>query len=178
MAVDLIEYVPTLKREVQPPGADLYAGSTDSDWVGHLVDAFWEARLDGLLEGYTASVTPGESDGEIVPITASDPEIGGRGLALVVLYAGIRVLRGKILASASTGIRAKAGPVEFEQNPLATVLAEMLKQLRATKERILDELEAESVIGGGTSVTVLDTYSTRLFNPNESGYFASIGLSG
>ncbi|NUS01921.1 MAG: hypothetical protein HOV97_05080 [Nonomuraea sp.] len=175
MAVDLIDYVPSLKREVQPPGSTIFAGVTDSEWVGYLTDAFWEARMDGLLEGYVVEgYDPDDaSDSTIAPTVLGRPDIDGKGMALVVLYAGIKVLRNRIL-NMSAGFTAKAGPVEFQQNgAAATVLAEMLKQLRATKDRILAELDG---LGSTTHVTVLDAYSTRLFEPMS--YYGSRELSG
>jgi len=176
MAVDLLDYVPSLKREVQPPGSNIFAGVTDADWVGYLSDAFWEARLDGLLQGFVVEGYDPEDPtySTIAPTVTGNPDIDGRGLALVVLYAGIKVLRNRIL-NMQAGFRAKAGAVEFEQNgAAATVLAEMLKQLRATKDRILEELDATGEI---TSVMVLDTYSTRLWGPDQVGYFGGPELS-
>ena len=177
MAVDLIDYVPSLKREVQPPGTTIFAGVSDGEWVGYLTDAFWEARLDGLLQGYVVEgYDPDDpADSTIAPVTTGASDIDGRNMALVVLYAGIRVLRNRIL-NMQAGFRAKAGPVEFEQNgAAATVLAEMLKQLRATKDRILEELDATGTI---TSVVMLDTYSTRLLSPGNVGYFGGPELAG
>lgn len=154
MAVDLTDFVPSLRREVEPPGTNLFADATDEDWVGYLSDAFWEARLDGFLEGYIVD----EAD-SIVPANAGAPDLDRASMALVILYAGIRVLRNRILNQASA-FRAKAGPVEYEQTAYATVLAEMLKQLRQTKDRIMEQLDADE-----TNVLVLDAYSTRVFSP-------------
>lgn len=175
MAVDLIDYVPSLKREVQPPGSTIFASVTDAEWVGHLADAFWEARLDGLLEGYVvADYDPADPTYSVIESTNGGKDVDGRGMAVVILYAGIRVLRNRIL-NMQTGFRAKAGPVEYEQNgAAATVLAEMLKQLRATKDRILEELDSGA--GHATSVLVLDAYSTRVFEPLS--YYGGAELSG
>jgi hypothetical protein len=173
MAVEVVDLVPSLKREVQPPGVELYPGVSDADWVGHLTDAFGEARLDGFLEGYTVvEMSPG--DAEIQPLSGPDAitlQNFRHELAVVVLYAGIRVLRNRIL-NMNTGFRAKAGAVEFEQQNSATMLAEMLKQLRATKERILDSIDE----GDATAVTMIDAYSTRVFNPIS--YHGGIELTG
>lgn len=160
MAVDLLDYVPSLKREVQPPGVTLFADSLD--WAGYLADAFWEARLDGFLEGYVVEqVTAGPPPVyELIPpagVPDSSPEVSAS-MALVVMYAGIKMLRNRIL-NMNTGFRAKAGPVEFEQQNSATMLAEMLKQLRATKDRIIEALEM-----GETSTVVVDAYSTRVLS--------------
>ena len=165
MAVDLPDFVPSLKREVQPPGSTLFAGATESDWVGYLKDAFWEARLDGFLTGY---VVDDETD-QIVS-TTEGADIDRASMALVILYAGIRVLRNRIL-NMNTGFRAKAGPVEFEQQNSATMLAEMLKQLRATKDRIIETLDADA-----TTTLILDAYSTRVFSPLS--YDGGIELTG
>lgn len=167
MAVDLSDdqYVDSLKREVVPLGSTLFDGVADDQWVGYLTDGFWEAKLDGFLPGYVA-----DEDG-IVTNEVGGPDLDRRYVALIVLYAGIRILRNRIL-NMNTGFRAKAGPVEFEQQNSATMLAEMLKQLRATKDRILEELEAADE----TSVMVLDAFSTRLFSPGS--YWGSIELTG
>jgi hypothetical protein len=159
MAVDLADYVDSLKREIQPPGSDLFAGVSDAQWVGYLADAFWEARLDGFLEGYTTDEGATSGDVSIVPVGAG-ADIDQRWIALIVLYAAVKILRNRIL-NMSTTFRAKAGPVEFEQQNSATMLAEMLKQLKATKDRIVEELDAAEETG----VLVLDAYSTRLYSP-------------
>lgn len=164
MAVDLADFVDSLKREVIPLGSGLFADVNDDQWTAYLSDAFWEARLDGFMEGYAA-----DEDG-LIEATSSG-ELDRRYVALVVLYAGIRVLRNRIL-NMNTGFRAKAGPVEFEQQNSATMLAEMLKQLRSTKDRILQELdEAEA-----TSVLALDAFSVRLFD--SGSYWGSRELTG
>ena len=87
-----------------------------------------------------------------------------------MLYAGITVLYNKIL-NTNTGFRAKAGPVEFEQQNSATVLAEMLKQLREAKDRILEQIETDE-----TSTLVLDALSVRLLYPGS--YWGSPELTG
>jgi len=170
MAVDLSEdqYIDSLKREVVPLGSTLFGAVTDAQWLGYLTDAFWEAKLDGFMTGYVA-----DEDGVVTNETGGS-DLDRRFVALIVLYAGIRILRNRIL-NMNTGFRAKAGPVEFEQQNSATMLAEMLKQLRATKERIIEELE-EAGSGDPTGVLLLDAFSTRLFS--SSSYWGSIELMG
>lgn len=167
MATDLGQYVDSLKREVTPLGSTVFDGIDDSVWTAYLTDAFWEARLDGLMAGYTEASNQVTAD-------ADGSDLPRQFIALIVLYAGIRVLRNRILnLAASDKLRAKAGPVEFERESgsAATVLAEMLKQLRATKENILEELDEE------TSVLYLDAYSTRIFSI-EGSYWGSPELTG
>lgn len=171
MAVDLSEdqYIDSLKREVIPLGSTLFAAVEPAQWLGYLTDAFWEAKLEGFMPGFVA-----DEDGVITNESEpSGPDLDRRFVALVVLYAGIRILRNRIL-NMNTGFRAKAGPVEFEQQNSATMLAEMLKQLRATKERIIEELEEQA--NDPTGVLVLDAFSTRLFN--SASYWGSIELTG
>jgi hypothetical protein len=172
MAVELIDFVDALKREVSPPGSDIFASVRSSEWVGYLSDAFWEARLDGFLAGYqTDEAGVGTDDIEIVPISPELPDLDRRGMALVILYAGVKVLRNRIL-NMNTQFRAKAGSVEFEQQNSATMLAEMLKQLKATKDRIIEALDTDS-----TDVVMLDVYSTRVYSAVDS-YHGAPELSG
>ena len=174
MAVDLVDYVPSLRREIQPPGSTMFDATvlSDADAVGYLADAFWEARLDGFVLGYkTYPDGPVDVATQIVPVVTTGADIPRQDLALVVLYAGIKILRNRIL-NMNTSFRAKAGPVEFEQQNSATMLAEMLKQLKATKDRILEALDDVD----GTGVLVLDAYSTRVFQPISYG--GGIELSG
>jgi len=166
MAVELRDYVESLKREIEPPGADLYPSVTETEWVGYLSDAFWEVRLDGFLPAFqTQDEGP---DIEVVPVDPSGADITQRDMALVILYAGVKVLRNKIL-NMTTGLRAKAGPVEFEQEISANMLSEMLRQLKATKDRIIEDLDDQ------TSVLYLDAYSTRLYSPLS--YYGGYQLS-
>lgn len=166
MAVDLSEYVDSLRREITPLGTDPFSSVTSAQLTGYLADAFWEARLDGFMANYVA-----DEDGVITNTTIGGADLDRRYVALVVLYAGIKVLRNRIL-NTSTSFRAKAGPVEFEQENSATMLAEMLKQLRATKDRILEELDEDTE----TAALVIDAFSVRLFS--SESYWGSPELMG
>lgn len=166
MAVELVDYVDSLRREITPLGTTMFAGVTEDQLLGFLSDAFWEARLDGFMANYVA-----DEDG-VVTNEGSGGDLDRRYVALVVLYAGIKILRNRIL-NMNTGFRAKAGPVEFEQQNSATMLAEMLKQLRATKDRILQELDE---VTDATDVLALDAFSVRLFD--SSSYWGSPELTG
>jgi hypothetical protein len=168
MSVDLADFADSLRREVTPLGSTLFADVTDDQLAAYLADAFWEAKLDGFLTGYVA-----DEDGIVTNETSSSADLDRKYVALIVLYAGIRILRNKIL-NTNAGFRAKAGPVEYEQQNSATVMAEMLKQLRATKDHILDDLDSSS--SESTHVMVLDAFSTRLFD--SASYWGSINLAG
>jgi hypothetical protein len=99
--------------------------------TGYLSGAFWEARLDGFLDLYTC-----DEDGMVTPLDVATPEFPREETTLVIIYAGCKVLRNKIL-NTNTTFRAKAGPVEFETQNSANMLVEVLKQLQAAKDHIL-----------------------------------------
>lgn len=164
MAVDLGDYIDSLKRAVIPLGSTLFSTVTPTMWTAYMSDAFWQARLDGFMLDYSA-----DEDGIVTNDTGGD-ELGREYVSLIVLYAGITVLYNKIL-NTNTGFRAKAGPVEFEQQNSATVLAEMLKQLREAKDRILEQVD-----GDETNALVLDALSVRLLYPGS--YWGSPELTG
>lgn len=132
MAVLLEDLIPSLQREVSPPGEDLFPDAIDDEWLGNLQDAFWDARLDGLLEGFT------EAEGVVSPMSGTTDMT--RDLQqLVVLYAGIRIVRNHLRAL-NTLFRAKAGPVEFETQKSANLLKGLLDELHARRNLVLTRL--------------------------------------
>ena len=165
MSVDLSEsqYIASLQRAVTPLGQTA-ATLTPPQWVGYLTDAFNMAKLDGFMVGYTLD------DTEIVADSGGS-DLDPKFVSLVILYAAIQILQLQIL-NTNTGFRAKAGPVEFEQQTSATMLAEMLKQLQATKNRII--LEINQI--GATNTYYLDALSVRTFE--LASYWGSIELTG
>lgn len=132
MAVDLFDLVEPLRREVSPPGEDLFPNADDDDFLGNLQDAFWDARLDGLLEGFT------ESDGSVVP-TSGSTDLSRDLQQLIVLYAGLRIVRNH-LRSMNTVFRSQAGPVEFETQKSAQLLKALLDELRTRRNLVLTRL--------------------------------------
>jgi hypothetical protein len=181
VSVDLLDYVDSLKREVSPPGTDLFAGVTDDVYAGYLADAFWEVRLDGFVEPYVA-----DADGIITPATPGAPDISREDIALVILYAGIKIVRNRIM-STNTRLSAKAGPVEFTTESSANVLTEMLKELSAIKNRLLylktynqdiqliDAFSARSVSGPSYAGYLYDFYVGALgTNPND--FYGAYGI--
>ena len=163
--IDLADYVPALQREVNPPGVDLLSGATAAELVGHLSDAFWEARLDGFLTAWTC-----DEDGVVTPVDPlSAVDIPRDALSLVVLYAGIRVIRNRIL-NTNAVFRAKAGSVEYETGTSAQMLTEMLKQLKAAKDRYL-----ERATDNETPVGYYDALSVRSFS--DASYYGSSELA-
>lgn len=121
-----------LRREVSPPGEDLFPNATDDEFLGNLQDAFWDARLDGLLAGYT------ESNGSVTPVSGTT-EIARELQQLVVAYAGVRIVRNQLRAL-NTSFKAQAGPVQFEQQKSANLLKGLLDDLREKRKFILVRL--------------------------------------
>lgn len=132
MAVDLGDLVDSLKREVSPPGEDLFPNAVEDDYIGNLEDAFWDAMLDGLID--PARYT--EADASVTPIAPNTTELSREYQQLVVFYAGIRIIRNFMLNMNST-FRAKAGPVEFETVRSATVVRDLLAELVRKRNIIL-----------------------------------------
>lgn len=173
MSVDLSDYIASLKREVTPPGSTTLDAVSDESLTGYLSDAFWEIRMDGFVEPFSC-----DPDGIIVPVdnaevtsgapsytpTAYDPskDIKREDVALIITYAGIKIIANSLTAQASR-TRAKAGPVEFEQDFSANFLVERLKELNATKLRLL------YLKTFAQDVSVVDAYSARSINPFSYG---------
>lgn len=153
MATELYDYVGSLRREVTPVDGDPLS-IQDEDLVGYLVDGFWEARLDGFMSDYTSN-----EDGQV------EPELPREKIALVVLYAGIRILRLQLI-NTEAHFRATAGPVGFETRISSTVMAEMLRQLERRKEQLQEALEI-------TDVMVLDALTTRTLSVGSYGGWVS-----
>lgn len=131
MAVDLGELAPALQREINPPGTEVI--TDDGLLIDLLADAFWEARLDGLLAGYTVN-----DDFEIETINGG-PDMPRELQQLIVFYAGLRIIR-NALRETSTLFRAKAGPVEFETQNSAQLLRDLFAELRAKRDFLLGQL--------------------------------------
>ena len=145
---DLADLVEAYKREVSLPGAFAtdFPTVTDPAIRGALGDAFAEAQLDGFFGAM-------EIDTEEWVVT---PDLSTAGAALVVVYAGIRVLRQKLLAQGSESVY-KAGPVEYSTKQNSYAQTELMKQLERRKNQIIDNAKR----GAGTSVFMLDAYAHR-----------------
>jgi hypothetical protein len=156
MAVNLFDLVDPLKREVNPPGGDLFPDATDDAWSGALTDAFWEIRLFGFLNGFeeNAAARGGPaafSEGIVTPTSVTDAayddplgyvtalDLGRELQQLIVLWAAWKIALTR-LSGLNTTFRAKAGPVEYETQSAATLLAEILKQLKSRIDYILANL--------------------------------------
>lgn len=158
MAVDLSDsdtLIASLKREVSPPGTDLFPTASDDEWFGQLQDSFWEAKLFGFFAGYT------ESDGLISPLLGTT-DLDRANQELIVLFAGARVIRNE-LKNMNTLFRAQAGSVEFETQNSAQLLVAILKDIRSKVDLAL------AAIGTVNSTTV--AYIDSLIGREDSLYF-------
>lgn len=174
MAVQLFDLVDPLRREVNPPGSDLFPDATDDSYVGSLTDAFWEIRLYGLLSGFeeNAAARGGPAafgEGIITPVGITDPtyddpsgwsaEDLSRDLQqLIVLWAGYKIVLTR-MSALSTVFRARAGNVEYETQNAASVLKTILDQIKARLDFILDQLSQ----AGQLDVYVLDAIIERTY---------------
>lgn len=158
MAVDLSDYTDTVRREVTPPGSTTFATVSDDVFTGYLADAFWEVRLDGFIEPFSC-----DPDGIVTPISGTT-DIARDDIALVCMYAGIKIIRNRLMET-PTRTRAAAGPVQFEQDFSANLLVEMLKELTAMKNRLL------YLKTFNQDVHLIDAFSARSISPaSYSGY--------
>jgi hypothetical protein len=198
MAVDLSDYVDTVRREVAPPGSTTFATVSDNVFVGYLADAFWEVKLDGFIEPFVcdpsgivisqdnAQATDPQSGFTVTPYV-DGVDMPRDQVALVCLYAGIKIIRNRLMEQ-TTRVRAKAGSVEFESDFSANLLIEMLKELQSVRQRLLylktfnqdvhlvDAFSARSVSAASYSGYLYDWYagafggsSLDLYNYGDTG---------
>lgn len=132
---DLNDLVPALKRASALPGTfdELYPEANDSDLVGYLMDSIAEAQLDGFLSSY--EVDPLEETVE--PDLSNENALKAPG-ALVVLYAAYRMVLTE-LRNVRNRVSYTAGPTQFEEERTASMLNEILRQLHARKQDIIEE---------------------------------------
>lgn len=163
MAVDLSELVDNLKREVSPPGTDLFPDAADADYEGYLADSFWELTLKGYITGYT------ENDLIVTEDAATPVNDISRALQqLIIIGAGLNIVRIEF-RNMDTLFRAKAGPAEFETRKSASALVELLQQLKERFDEIVALLPNTNLPG---SVFYADVVSER---SGETGQATFVG---
>jgi hypothetical protein len=156
MATLITDLIPTLNREINPPGAELYTTASAGAKIGYLKDGFWDARLAGMLSTYTIAlgedITPAQTTGAeyYTDIDLTNDNLPEQFQMMIVLFAGFRLTRLKILALA-VNFTAEAGPVSYEQQASATTLRAVLKSL----EDRMKELRAQYSDDFNASVFVM-----------------------
>ena len=142
MATPLPDLIPMMNRELNAPGTEQYPTMGAGDYLGYLADGFWDARLYTMLTQYTlvdgADLGTPQPTGTdyITDQSSKEDDLPTEFHMLVVVLAGARLLRNKILTLA-VNYKATAGPVDYEQQASATTLRAILASL----QRRVDELK-------------------------------------
>lgn len=144
---DLGDLVASLQRVVAPPGQfdTLYPLASSSDMVGYLTDALAEATLDGFF--FDAPITWTDEG-----ITTPDLNRGQQ--ALIVIYGGYTFLKAELKNKTSLS-RYKAGPVEYETQQGASVIAGLLQEAADRKKQLILQ---QSEIGVSAAFHMADAY--------------------
>jgi hypothetical protein len=143
---DLVE---PLKREVAVPGtfASVFPSTTDDDLEAALLDAFAQSQLDGFFTASTATDT-----GVVTP------DLSRGANALIVIYAGVRLLTAELI-NRKSHTRYEASGAIFEQDFAASVMVQALKDLSAKKAIFLEQIKQSLRSQIGT--TVVDSYFVK-----------------
>ncbi len=142
MATPLPDMIPMLQRELNAPGTEQYPDFGGGDYLGYIADGFWDVRLATMLTDYTILDgldlgTPVATGTDYITDQATkENDLPVQFQMMVVIFAGARLLRNKILTLA-VNYKASAASVEYEQQASATTLRAILASL----QRRMDELK-------------------------------------
>jgi hypothetical protein len=177
MSVDLANLVEPLQVEVQAPGGDAYANATEDDYLGALINSFWEIRLYGFLGGFEEDSAarggpPEFTVGIITPLHvdpayddpfgySADQDLPRDLQQLIILWAAWKIALNN-MATINSVFRAKAGPVEYETQQAASVLTAVLDQLKARITYLIGNLPTGYGARGG--MAVLDAVVERSYS--------------
>lgn len=147
MADNVEDLVEPLKRELSGPGDfdDDFPNSDDDTLGFYISDGFSEAQLDGFLGTYTLDLLTGDFD----------PVLELKDSALVVIYAGLRILRSQ-LRSLAQSAKYVAGPVSYEVSSSASVIKAELEALLARRDQLIKYNRPSETF-------FLDAYWSRVF---------------
>lgn len=160
---DLVDSTDSLRRVLARPGtfSTLFPETTQDDLVGVLLDGLAEVQLDGMLTEFSFDDT-----GTVTPdLTAPQS-------ALVILYAGVRLIRSELLNRAQHKRYVGAGGVTFEEDQATNVLRDIMKTLNDQKERIR-EIASRDYVG---AFGMVDQYFVRA-NEGRLNYFSPVDYS-
>ncbi len=142
MPTPLTDMIPMLTRELNAPGTEQYPDFGGGDYLGYIADGFWDVRLATMLTDYTildgADLTTPLLSGTdyITDQSTKAADLPTQFQLMVVIFAGARLLRNKILTLA-VNYKATAASVDYEQQASATTLRAILASL----QRRMDELK-------------------------------------
>ncbi len=133
-AVDITDLVENLEGMLTIPGQESpYDSATDDEWTIKLVNAFWRAVLDGVIEGYEI-----DEDGLITP-TSGDSTFPREYQQVVLLYSAVNIIQNQLLVLKTT-FKAEAGAASYETGQSATVLNGLLSMIEQDKAILLERL--------------------------------------
>lgn len=157
---DLGDYVDSLRGMLARPGTfvTLFPETNDDGLIQLLRDGLAEANMEQLLVGYTS-----DANGIVRP-----PMTPG-GVAMVVLFAGIRLVRSEIL-NRVTATKYTAGPVAAEQSYSTNVLRDVAKALETQKITLINLYRSSSA---GVDFYMADAYIANMTRITDN----SVGLA-
>lgn len=153
---DLGDYVDSVKAILARPGTfgDLFPETTNAGLVDLMRDGLAECNMEQLLLGYSAN-----TNGIV------RPELTPGGIAMVVLFAGARLVRSEIL-NRITSSKYVAGPVSAEQSYSTNILRDVAKQLEAQKITLITLYRASSA---GAQFYMADSFVANLTGHTDNG---------
>jgi hypothetical protein len=151
---DLSESLDSLRYLVAVPGtfASVYPDTTEDMLLQILRDGFAEAQLMGLFSSYTI-----DEDGIV------EPGLSGGEIALVVLFSAIRLIRVAMLNSTSS-VTYKAGSAEYATTTSATLLKDILDDLKAQKNAVIALLSSGGTAQAGEAFAMADQFLIRVLD--------------
>lgn len=143
---DLNDWVESLKRAVAPPGQfdTYYPDSTDDDLLGSLLDAYGECQLDGFFT----------TGWELADSGVITPDITRGQAALLVIFAGVRILQTQLMNLRNEQKYEAAGAI-FEVKTSSNVLTSILKQMNDRKKELIVRLRTNSA---SSAFSMADAY--------------------
>lgn len=153
---DFGDYVDSLRAILARPGtfSDLFPETNDDGLIQLLRDGLAECNMEQLLVGYVSNING------IVR-----PEMPPGAAAMVVLFAGVRLVRSEIL-NRITSTKYVAGPVSAEQNYSTNILRDVAKQLEAQK---LALIKVYSTSSAGAQFYMADAFIANLTKVTDNG---------
>lgn len=153
---DLADYVDSLRGILARPGtfAALFPETTDDGLIQLLRDGLAEANMEQLLTAYRSDING------IVR-----PELPPGGVAMIVLFAGVRLVRSEIL-NRITSTKYVAGPVSADQSYSTNILRDVAKALEAQKLAII---KTYSTATSGIEFYMADSFIANLTHRTDNG---------
>lgn len=159
---DLANSTDSVRFVMARPGtfADLFPETTDDNLIALLRDALAECHMERTLLDYES-----DDNGLVRPVLTSGQT------AMVVLYAGLRLVRGELL-NRITNAKYTAGPVSAETTYATNVLRDIMKALEAQKR---DITTVTAVSGANAAFSMADAYVANATGYTPNGIPAYVG---